>query len=211
MLGEGEHQIDIIYHPSPVIEGSDTDRTVRAPDIQINPDGVVVTKEQKHANVAIIPAQSKDIKVLDLIGQKNPVRGWFALWGIQKSHDIIYRCLRSRLPRHFETVVQPLPAGDTAPMKVRSLQVKSEQQKTCAGLSCDDDLFLISYDGPAQMSYGDVVFHGSALLLTYNAKGEPEQAYMVDGKSLIIGDKQVFATDTPAPTRTIDISRKTPG
>ncbi|MFH1550615.1 MAG: alginate lyase family protein [Planctomycetota bacterium] len=210
VLGEGEHQIDIIYHPAPITEISGAERKIHAPDIEINDDGVVVTKEQKHANVAIIPAQSKGIKVLDLIGQKKPVRGWFSLWGIRKSHDIIYRC-RSRLPRHFETLIQPLPAGDAAPMVVRSLQVESGQKKTCAGLSCGDDLFLISYDGPAQMSCGDVVFHGSALLLIYNAKGEPERAYMVDGKSLMIGDKQVFATDTPAPAHTIDISRKTPG
>jgi len=60
------------------------------------------------------------------------------------------------------------------------------------------------------MSCGDVVFHGSALLLICNAKGEPERAYMVDGKSLTLGDRQVFTTDTPAPARTIDIPRKTP-
>jgi len=202
VLGEGEHQVDIIFHPSPLVIGDGANRTVRAVDLEIEPNGVVVTKESDHANIAIIPAQGVDFDVLDLIGEKNPVRGWYALLGNQPSHDIVYHC-NTQLPRHFETVVQPLPAGDTQPMNVESRQVICEEGKTCAALKCAGDLFLISYDGPTEMSCGNIRFHGTALMLRYNADGDPCQAYLVDGELLNIGGRQVYASDKPSPARTI--------
>jgi hypothetical protein len=125
VLGEGEHQIDIIFHPSPLVIGEGPNHTVRAVGLEIQSNGVVATKESEHANVAIIPAQGEDLELLDLIGQKNPVRGWYALLGNHPSHDIVYRC-NTRLPRHFETVIQPLPAGDTKPMNVESRRSRGD-------------------------------------------------------------------------------------
>jgi len=204
VLGQGEHQIDILFHPAPVVTGEGMNRTARAVKLEVRPDGVVVTRERDHANVAILPAQSNSLEVLNLIGQKNPVRGWYALYGIIPSHDIVYRC-SAELPLHFETVVQPLAARETEPMQVKSRQVDGEKGKACAALSCGDDLFLISYDGPADMACGDVRFHGTALLLSFDQRGSLVRAYMVDGKLLTIGDRQVFSTETPTPARSLEL------
>lgn len=206
VVGRGEHQVDILFHPAPVILGEGAKQTARAVDLEIMPKGVVVTQEAKHANIAIIPAKAEGLEVLDLIGRKDPVRGWYALYGLIPSHDIVYRC-RTELPRHFETVVQPLPPGYTQPMKVESRQVNCEEGKTCAALKCASDLFLICYDGPTEMSCADIRFHGTALMLTLDASRRPVQALMVDGRALSIGGNQVFSTDTPMPARSIELHK----
>jgi len=190
VLGEGEHQVDVLFHPAPVISGEGIHRSARAVDLEIRPDGAVITKESEHANVAVLPAQGKELQVLDLIGEKEPVRGWFSLYAIVPSHDIVYRC-RAELPRHLQFVVQPLPPGDAAPMKVHALEVKSEDGNCCAALACGDDRFLISYDGPAEMACGQIRFHGTALLLSCDDTGRPVRADMVDG--------------TPTPARSIQM------
>jgi len=75
--------------------------------------------------------------------------------------------------------------------------------KTCAALAYGGDLFLFSYDGPAEMVSGDVRFDGTALLLG------PNRADMVDGKSLTIGGRQIFSTKVPRAT--VSVPRKGPG
>lgn len=207
VLGEGEHQVDILFHPAPIVTGSGTQRTVRAVDLEIKPNGTLVTKESKHANVAILPAQGENLEVLDLIGQKNPVRGWYALYGVQPSHNVVYRC-RAELPRHSETVVQPLPPGDAEPMDVRALEVTSENGITCAGVSCGDDLLVVSYDGSAEMTCGNIRYHGTALLMRRDASGKPTRANMVDGKLLSIDGKEIFSTETTTPARSINLNGK---
>jgi len=204
VLGKGQHQIDILFHPTPILMSEGEEPEARAVKLEIRPDGAVVTKELHHANVAILPAQGNSLETLDLIGQKNPPRGWYALYGRVPSHDIVYRC-SAELPQHFETVVQPLPAGGAGPMQVESRQVDSENGKMYAALSYGNDLFLISYDGPADMACDDVRFHGTALLLSYDQRGSPVRAYMVDRKLLTIGDRQVFSTDTPTPSLSLDL------
>lgn len=204
VLGEGEHQIDIFFHPAPVITGKGAAKKSRAVELQVRDDGVVITKEEDHANVAIIPAQGGSLEVLDLIGQKAPVRGWFALYAIEPSHDIVYRS-RGKLPRHFETVIQPLPAGDVVPMAMKALEVTSEDGMTCAALACGGDRFLVSYDGPTEMTCGDVHFDGTALLLNSGPSGRPVRAHMVDSRCLRLEGNSVFSTDTPAPARTLEL------
>jgi hypothetical protein len=194
LLGEGTHQVDILFHPAPVIMGKGAARKSRAVDLKVRADGVVITKETQHANVAIIPAQGEHLEVLDLIEQKDPVRGWFALYAIEPSHDIVYRC-KTELPRHFETVVQPLPPGEAEPLKVQSRQVDCEEGKTCAALKYDGDLFLISYDGPTEMACADVKFVGTALLLKSDKSNRAAKAYMVDAKLFTVGGKQLFSAD----------------
>ena len=180
-------------------------RKARAVQLEINPNSSVVTKETEHSNVAILPAQGESFETLDIIGQLDPVRGWFALFAITPSHDIIYRC-HQQLPLHFETVIQALPPGEPEIKKVQSRQVISEQSATCAALTYDDDLFLISYDGPAEMTCGDVRFHGTALLLRTDVGGGGySQAYMVDGKQLTINGELVFSTEIPTPSRSFDL------
>jgi len=203
-LGEGEHQVDILFHPAPVVTGKGAAKKSRAVDLTVRANGVVITKEKDHANVAIIPAQGGSLEVLDLIGQKGPVRGWFALYAIEPSHDIVYRS-RGKLPRHFETVIQPLATGDAAPMKVRTLEIKSVDDGTCIALSCGNDLFLLSYGGPTEMTCGDVQFHGTALLLNSGPPGRPVRAHMVDGQRLRLADKEAFSTDSPTPARTLKL------
>lgn len=205
VLGAGERPVDILFHPAPVLTGQGKDRAVRAANLEVRPDGAVVTTECDHANVAILPAQGKDMKVLDLIGQKDPVRGWYALYAIVPSHDIVCRS-RAKLPRHFETVVQPLlPPGDE-PMIVEQRDVTSKAGKSCAGLNCGADLFLISHDGPTDMTCGEVRFHGTALLLRRNQRGRPVQAQMVDGTALAIGERDVLASGVPEPARSLDLN-----
>jgi hypothetical protein len=204
VLGDGQHQVDIIFHPAPVMTGQGTQRTVRAVDLEIGPNGTAVTKEGDHANVAIIPAQRGADEVLDLIGQKDPVRGWFSLFGIQPSHDLVYRS-HPELPVHRETVVQPLPAGESAPMSVTDLGAQSQDGAACAGLRCGDDLFLVSYDGPVEMQCGEVAYRGTALLLRHGADGCPSLAHMVDGERLVIANEQAFATDEPAAARSVHL------
>ena len=194
VLGKGRHQIDILFHPAPVVTGEGTRRKTRAVELEIMPNGTVVTTESSHANVAVVPAPGQNLEVLDLMGRKDPVRGWFALYAIVPSHDIIYRC-NAKLPRHFETVVQPLPQGEAKPLKVQSLQVECKEGKMCAALKYNNDLFMISYDGPARMVCGDIKFVGTALLLKFDKSDHPARAYMVDARLLTVSDKQLFSAD----------------
>jgi len=204
VLGEGEHQVDLLFHPAPVVTGEGVNKSSRAVNLEVRSDGAVITREPEHANVAILPACGRGFKVLDIVGQKNPVRGWFALYAIVPSHDIVYRT-RTKLPQHFETVVQPLPPGDAESKKVQALEVESEGGTTCAALSCGDDLFLISYDGPVKMTCGDVRFHGTSLILARDAAGRTVEAHFVDGESLALANRRVFSTDAPRPARSVAI------
>ncbi|MEE9463752.1 MAG: heparinase II/III family protein [Bacteroidales bacterium] len=134
--------------------------------------------------------------VIDIIGQTDPVRGWFALFAITPSHNIIYRC-QQQLPLHFETVIQALPPGEPEIKKVQSRQVISGRSATCAGLT---------YDDPAEMTCGEVRFHGTALLLRTDEGGSGyTQAFMVDGKQLTIDGELVFSTENPTPARSFDL------
>ncbi|MCX7045284.1 MAG: alginate lyase family protein [Candidatus Sumerlaeota bacterium] len=205
VAGEGAHQIEVLFHPAPVITDDGIKRTVRPVELEIGAKGRVVTKERDSANVAILPAQGAEFETLDLVGQKNPVRGWYAMYGIQPSHDIVYR-RRAKLPQHFETVIQPLPAGKTQHITVEPLQSNTQTTQTCAALACGNDLFLISYDGPTDISCDGVQFSGTALLLQRDEQRRPLQAFMVDGKSLMIGGKSVFSPQTPAPAHSLDLS-----
>ena len=99
-----------------------------------------------------------------------------------------------------------VPAGDASPMTVKALEVKSTDGKACAALSGGDDLFLVSYDDPTQMTCGDVRFDGTALLLRSDASGAHTRAYMVDGRRLHVADKQAFSADSRAPARTLELS-----
>ncbi len=205
VLGEGKHQVDLLFHPAPIIQGEGVNRKAHAVQLEINPNNSVVTKETDHTNVAILPAQGERFETIDIIGQTDPVRGWFALFAITPSHDIIYRC-HQQLPLHFETVIQALPPGEHEIKKVQSSQVISEQSATCAALTYDDDLFLISYDGPEEMTCGEVRFHGTALLLrTDEGGGGYTQAFMVDGEQLTINGELVFSTENPTPARSFDL------
>ncbi len=204
VLGEGEHQVDILFHPAPVVSGEGVHRKSRAVKLEIQANGAVVTREREHTNVALLPAQTDSFEVLDLIGQKSPVRGWFALYGIVPSHDIVYRS-RAELPWHFETVVQPLLAGSARPMSVRSLAVKTEDGKTSAGVSCGNDVLVISYDDPAEMTCSEIRFHGTALLLSRDRGGKPVRADMVDATLLEYAGETVFSADTPVTARSLDL------
>lgn len=186
VAGGGEHQIDLLFHPAPRIEEAGLHPAVRPVALRVGDDRTVVTTEKDAANVAILPAEGAGWDVLDLVGQKNPVRGWCALYGIQPSHDIVYR-RRARLPIHFETVVQPLPAGMARPMRVEALPVSCRGAQTCAAVACGDDLLLLSYDGAAEMRCGDVEFRGTALLLRRDPQGRPLRAFAVDGADVRVG------------------------
>jgi hypothetical protein len=198
VVGDGEHQIDTIFRPAPVLTAEGETHTARAVRLEVRPDGAVLTREPGHSNVAILPAQREDLEVLDLVGQKDPVRGWYALYGIVPSHDIVYRRRRT-LPQHFQTVVQPLLAAGNAPMTVEPLDVTGSDARTCAALRCGPDLFLLSYDGPSEMTCGDVRFHGTALLL------RDGRAFMVDARSLAVGNRAILAKDAPRPAQSIDL------
>ncbi len=200
VVGAGRHQVDILFHPAPIVTVQGDKTTVRAVKLDVE-QGRTITREPDHANVAILPAQLQGCEVLDLIAQKSPVRGWYSLYGIQPSHDIVYRC-QAELPFHFETVVQPLPQGKVSPMVVTSRPVTAEPGKVCAGLACGGDLFLISYDGPADMTAGEVRFRGTAVLLSRQA-GKWRQAHMIDGERLILGGQEVFSASAPAASQSL--------
>lgn len=70
---------------------------------------------------------------------------------------------------------------------------------------CGCDLFLLSYDGPTEMTCGAVQFHGTALLLDSASSGRPVRAQTVDGRSLRLKGNNVFSTDSPAPARTLEL------
>ncbi len=198
VIGTGKHTLDILFHPSPVLTGEGANRTVRAVRLQVGAGGTVVTREPDHTNVAIVPAQGNRLEVLDLIGRKNPVRGWFSLYAIVPSHDIVYR-YRGELPQHFETVIEALPKGEVRARRIESRRVHCDPGKTCAALAYGGDLFLFSYDGAAEMVSGDVRFQGTALLLG------PNRADMIDGKSLTVGGRQIFSTGTPRTTVSVPL------
>jgi hypothetical protein len=140
IVGQGSHQVDVLFHPSPVVSGEGTRRTARAAKLEIRPDGSAVTCETDHANVAILPASRQQQQILQLVGQKNPVRGWYALYGIVPSPDLVYRS-PVELPAQFATVVQPLPPGEAEPLHVRSCEVTVGGGGPAIGVDCGDDLF----------------------------------------------------------------------
>jgi hypothetical protein len=185
-MGKGEHQLDLLFHPAPLASGEGLATRVRPVTLQVNGDQSVVTAEPGAANVAILPAHGAGCQVFDLIGQANPVRGWYAFYGIIPSHDIAYRW-RGPLPRHFETVIQPLLTSRARPMKVAARPVTCAGKQSCAAVACGDDLFLISYDGPAEMRCGEVEFQGTALLLARDGQGRALYASAVDGRALRVG------------------------
>jgi len=193
-VGTGEHQLDILFHPAPVISGSGLQPVIRPVALTVRGDHSVVTVEKEAANVAILPARGRDLEVLDLIGQKDPVRGWFSVCGIQPSHDIVYRW-RGQLPRHFETVVQPLLGDKAKPMVVEARPVTCRGSQTCAAVACGSDLFLLSYDGPAEMECGDIRFQGTALLLERDQQGRVVHVFAVEGRELRVDGRDVPVGD----------------
>jgi len=200
ILGEGEHLVDVVFHPAAILDGE----KVRPVRLEVNPDGSVVTVEDDHANVAILPADVGDVQVLDLIGQKDPVRGWVALYGICPSHDIVYR-YRRQLPAHFATAVQPLGGKSNRPMKVTAVDVRADDKKPAIMIRCGSDLFALCYDGPARMRFGNVDFHGTAMLLEREADTTPTRVHLVDGRSVTIAGKIVFSSDNPPESQSIDL------
>jgi hypothetical protein len=203
VIGEGEHQLDFLFHPAPIIRGEGIYRTARAVQLELRPDGAAVTTEPDHANVAILPAR-RDLQALTLSGQKDPARGWFALFGIVPSPDLIYR-RRTTLPYHSETVIQPLPPGRSEPLTVRAVEVQAEPGKACTAVACGRDLLLLCYDGPAEMACEGVQFTGTALLLTRSADGRASTAHMVDGERLMLDSREVFAPASASPSATVSI------
>jgi hypothetical protein len=208
VLGQGEHVVDLLFHPSPIIAGEGASREARAVDLTIRADGAAITDQSGYSNVAILPADMQGCEVLDLVGQRNPVRGWYAAFGIVPSHDVVYR--RSRvLPCHFETVIEPLLKGTASPLNVRRLEARYPEGRLCAALACGADRFLVSYDGPAEIECGAIRFSGTALHLTCSLEGRPLQARLVDGKSLSIDGRALFSTDTPSPALTLNLQAPT--
>lgn len=191
VLGKGEHVLEVLFHPAPVVATAGTKSTARPVALEVRADGAVVTTEPEHANVALLPARMQGVEIRDLIGQKEPARGWYALYGISPSHDIVYRT-KTDLPWHFETVVEPLPTGRAEPRRVTSQPVQSAAGKSCVALRIGGDLFLLSYEGSTEITCGDVTFHGTALLLRSDGR-RYVQADLVDGTSLRIGRRQVFS------------------
>ena len=108
------------------------------------------------------------------------------------------------LPAQFATVVQPLPPGEAEPLHVRSCEVTVGGGGPAIGVECGDDLFLLSYDGVAEMQSGEVAFHGTALLLQRTPDGG-RIASMVDGRRLSIGDREVFTSSDPIPATCIEL------
>jgi len=144
---------------------------------------------------------------------------------IIRSHDIVCRC-RTALPRHLETVIEPLPPGRAIATKVATLPVRSLHGKTYAALRCGQDLLLLSYDGPAAMTCGDVDFDGTALLLESRAKSPhralaanvvwvaaplesranlPHRALMIDGRRLTLRGTVAYSTDRPTAGHALTI------
>jgi hypothetical protein len=197
VLGEGKHQVDLNFQLAPIMSTDPANQTVRPVTLEKQSDGVVITRENELANVALLPGEFGHAELLDLIGQKKPARGWYAMYGIQPSHHIVYR-RSAALPIHFETVVQPLPPGRATPLQVRQRELSDVQPPDCASaaLACGDDLFLLSYSGPARMTCGSVRFHGTAALLT-GKQGKFESAMLIDGKQLEIDGQPVYDVETP--------------
>ena len=206
IVGQGSHQVDILFHPAPIVTGEGTRRTARAAKLDIRPDGSIVTRESEHANVAMLPASREKQQVLQLVGQKNPVRGWYALYGIVPSPDLVYRA-HVELPAQFATVVQPLPPGDAEPLRVRPCDVTVGGGGPAIGVECGDDLFLLSHDGPAEMRSAEVAFHGTALLLRRAPDGR-RHAWMVDGRRLSLDGREVFTTSDPKPATSIELTKR---
>ncbi len=199
VVGKGRHEIDILFHPSPIETCQGIRRKARAVELSVNGDGTVVTEEADYANVAIIPVDGRRLEVLDFIGQDDPPRGWSALYGITPSHDIVYR-YEGRLPAHFETVIQPLPEGRAPmPMKAIGQEATCRTGQTVAGLTCGDDLVLLSYDDPAEIVCGGVAFHGRALVL------RDGEAHMVSAKSLVVDGDTVFSSEEFVDTLSVKV------
>lgn len=129
---------------------------------------------------------------------------WFALFGIQPSHQIVYR-RQTALPVRFETVLQPLPAGRATPLRVQNralIDVRPADAK-CTAIACGNDLLLLSYTGPAQLTCGAIRFHGTTALVTCDQAGTPQTAMLVDGERLEIAGKPVYSVKTPHAALTI--------
>ena len=212
VLGKDQHQVDLNFQLAPIASKDPANRVVRPVTLEKQADGVVITRENDMSNVALLPAEPGRAAVFDLIGQKKPVRGWYALYGIQPSHQIVYR-LNAVLPVQFETVVQPLPPGRTTPLRVQRRDIADVQpaEAACTAIACGNDLFLLSYSGPARMTCGSVRFHGTAALVACDERGNPRTAMLVDGKRLEINGKTVYDVETPRQSASIILPESTSG
>ncbi|MFA5859519.1 MAG: alginate lyase family protein [Elusimicrobiota bacterium] len=211
IVGTGTHGVEIIFRPAPVLEDDKKGKkTVRAVKLETFPGDVVVTQEDKCSNVAIIPVhtdgQEKAVNYVfrNIIGQKKPIRGWYAWLGIQPSHEIVYG-YKTPLPMHAETIIQPLSAGKNVVEKTQGIKVGTTGENTCAGIIYGKDLILLSYSSPCVMKYNNVEFNGTVLVLTYSDKkfDTPAAAYMVDGIELIINGKKVYSGGKVGEIKTV--------
>ncbi|HOZ48379.1 MAG TPA: alginate lyase family protein [Candidatus Hydrogenedentes bacterium] len=204
VLGAGRHDVELIFHISPIAEGAGAETVKRSVDLQVREDGVVVTREVSAGNVALLPLEGARFELHDYIGQERPVRGWYALEGKVPSHDVVYAC-DTDLPSTFATVIQPLAPGRTDDVRIVEPEVvRVSGSQACVAFWHGNDLFLLSYEGPAEMTCGPIHFKGTALLLRCDSGRRPRQALALDATRLDVSGASMLKSDRPSGAQAID-------
>jgi hypothetical protein len=196
VTGEGAHLVERIFHFAPTVERPEEDG-VRPVSLQIMDNGVAATSEDSAGNVAVIPVDMEGVTVRDECGQSDPVRGWYALYGIQPSHDITY-AVRAPLPVMSADVIWPWGPGPAELPVVERMAVQHDAE-TAIGLTVTHDrgmdLVCLSFAGPALLKTERITADAELAFARLSPDGSVRRAYgvgarkvEVDGRVIVEGD-----------------------
>lgn len=201
VLGEGEHQLEQIFHIAPAPEGC-------SGRVEFMENSVVRTVAPGVSNIVIVPVDASDLDARLQCGETDPVVGWMGTSGRIPAHDLTYATVRS-LPTVMNVVLFPLgPRVELVP-DVKPLEVGAAADVLATGFTVANgrftDLILISDDGFATMHTSpsdgnatpDVEFAGEYLFIRLDARGEPQRIVTMSGQFLKV-DGRVWV-DLPEP------------
>lgn len=192
ITGSGTHRIEQVFHLAPIIGGPSPDE-IKPGTVEILEGGGVRSANDGVGDIAILPASDVNWKVRDECGQRDPFRGWSALYGEVPSHDITFE-LEAELPLTLGVVLWPvglgssaLPQVSTAPLEVRgggraiSLEVRKSEVR---------DRFLFAAREAAVTS-GEIAFRGEALWIREREGLDRVQIAGVGGEALYFRGSEV--------------------
>ena len=172
VLGEGEHQLEQIFHLAPVYnDGGDAGKLGCVEALEA---GIVRTADPNLSNIVIAPtdAAGLDVKLES---------------GKSLSYELAYVMNRS-LPTAMNVVLFPLPPRLEMLPEINLIDVAADADVLGAAFTVAHseftDLVLISDDGFAEICTSDVQFRGEYLVLRFDKQGHPQWCGMINGQFL---------------------------
>lgn len=185
--GEGEHTLEQLFHIAPVATG-DPSEPFRAGEVAVSPEEIV-TRDAGVGNLAILPVDPDGLAVRKQKGETSPAVGWHGVFGEFPAWDVTVET-RAALPARLDAVLFPTASGKTEHPETKRLV--SDAQTTAFRVAGPhlDDTFILCEAGSGEVTVGDIVFEGRALLV----RRLPElRAFVVNGKAPAVDGKTIPA------------------